>query len=66
MATDKIVIRVEQEVEDCFECPYCVQDLTTFITAGITAGECSRGEFKILNVFHGVHKDCPFRKGGQK
>lgn len=62
MGEEKVVIWVEQEVEDCFECPYCVQDFTTLYTVG----ECSRGEFKIDNVFHGVHKDCPFRKENQK
>ena len=62
MMGEKIVVRVEHEVERCFGCPYCVQDHTTIKFAG----ECSCGKFKIDNIFQGVHKDCPFRKENQK
>lgn len=58
MGKEKVVIRVEQEVEDCFECPYCVQN-TEVLTID---GYCSRGDFKIDNAFSGVSENCPFRK----
>lgn len=62
MGEEKVVIRVEQEVEDCFECPYCVQN-TEVLTID---GYCGRGDFKIDNAFSGVAEKCPFRKEKQK
>ena len=62
MGEEKVVIRVEQEVEDCFECPYCVQPTDVMVINGY----CSRGDFKIDNAFWGVSEKCPFRKENQK
>ena len=58
MEKAKVIIRVEQEVEDCFECPYCMQN-TEVLTID---GYCRRGEFNIDDAFSGVAEKCPFRK----
>ena len=62
MEKEKVIIRVEKEVENCFECPYCLQNPEMFTYAG----RCVRGDFTIDDTFSGVAEKCPFRKESQK
>lgn len=53
MGEGKVVVRVDQEVWDCFECPYCVQPTDVLAING----HCSRGDFKIDDAFRVFQKN---------
>ena len=59
---DKVIIKIEKEIEHCYECPYAYD----VYEQGYSGTECSElGIYKEIPK-EGIRKDCPFRNKGKR
>lgn len=59
-ATDKVKIKLEKEIENCYECPF-----TVYIYEQGFCGTCCKFNPYVIIPNKGIYEKCPFRKEKQ-
>lgn len=54
----KVIIRIEKEIENCFDCPF----VKKVYEHGYSGSDCSKLGCYSTIPEKGIRKDCPFRK----